>query len=67
MVKMKLPAASYFLEEATSATKAGSYRVFGECGQVREIREAYQDVAHIIHERFCYNRKTAAFAVNRHP
>ena len=27
---MKLPAAAYFAEVATSATKAGSYGVFGE-------------------------------------
>ena len=27
---MKLPAAAYFTEVATSATKAGSYEVFGE-------------------------------------
>jgi len=26
------------------------------------IREAYRDVAHIIHERFCYNRRSAALA-----
>jgi hypothetical protein len=23
-------------------------------------REAYRDLAHIIHERFCYNRRSAA-------
>ena len=30
VIAMKLPAAAYSAEVATSATKAGSYRVFGE-------------------------------------
>jgi hypothetical protein len=55
---MKLPAAAYSAFVATSATKAGSYGVFGE-GEIDEIvplMAVKQEGIPVVGRKYCYFR-----------
>jgi hypothetical protein len=45
-----------YLEPISGLFPLASYRVF-HGGRAGSIREGYRDLAHIIHQRFCYNRR----------